>query len=60
VTNGQIRWVLSTGIASTGVGVRPGASPALDAVAAACQPVPIVSSDFYDCGGDAAKLRALS
>jgi len=60
VASGQIRWVLSTGIASTGVGVRPGASPALDAVAVACQPVPIVSSDFYDCGGDAAKLRALS
>jgi 4-amino-4-deoxy-L-arabinose transferase-like glycosyltransferase len=60
VANGQIRWVLSSGIPSTGVGVRPGASPALNAVAVACKPVPIVSSDFYDCGGDAAKLRAVS
>jgi 4-amino-4-deoxy-L-arabinose transferase-like glycosyltransferase len=60
VANGQIRWVLSSGIPSTGVGVRPGASPALNAVAVACRPVAIVSSDFYDCGGDAAKLRALN
>jgi 4-amino-4-deoxy-L-arabinose transferase-like glycosyltransferase len=60
VANGQIRWVLSSGIPSTGVGVRPGASLALNAVAVACKPVPIVSSDFYDCGGDAAKLRAVS
>jgi 4-amino-4-deoxy-L-arabinose transferase-like glycosyltransferase len=60
VANGQIRWVFSSGIPSTGVGVRPGASPALNAVAVACKPVPIVSSDFYDCGGDAAKLRAVS
>jgi hypothetical protein len=60
VASGQIRWVLSSGIPTTGVGFRPGASPALDAVAVACKPVAIVSSDFYDCGGEAAKLRSLS
>jgi 4-amino-4-deoxy-L-arabinose transferase-like glycosyltransferase len=60
VARGQIRWVVSTAIATTGVGARPGASPALDAVAKACTPVASVSSDFYDCGGDASKLRALS
>ena len=60
VANGNIRWVLSTGIPRTGVGFRAGASPALTAVAEACQPVASFSSDFYDCAGDAAKLRALS
>ncbi len=59
VARGQIRWVLSSGIPSTGVGVRAGAGPALDAVTAACNPVSSVS-DLYDCGGDAAKLRAVS
>ena len=57
--DGQIRWVLSSGIPTTGVGVRAGAGPALDAVAVACKPVASVS-DLYDCGGDAAKLRAVS
>lgn len=59
VARGQIRWVLSSGIPTTGVGVRAGAGPALDAVAVACKPVASVS-DLYDCGGDAAKLRAVS
>jgi 4-amino-4-deoxy-L-arabinose transferase-like glycosyltransferase len=60
VAKGNIRWVLASGIPRTGVGFRPGASAALNAVAVACTPVGAVSSDFYDCGGDAAKLRALS
>jgi hypothetical protein len=60
VASGKIRWVLPTGIPRTGVGFRAGASPALNAVARACQPVASVSSDFYDCAGDAAELRALS
>jgi hypothetical protein len=59
VASGHIRWVLGSSIVTTGVGTRPGASAALNAVAAACKPVTAVSSTFYDCAGRAAKLRAL-
>jgi hypothetical protein len=59
VASGHIRWVLGSSIVTTGVGIRPGASAALNAVAAACKPVTAVSSTFYDCAGRAAKLRAL-
>jgi 4-amino-4-deoxy-L-arabinose transferase-like glycosyltransferase len=59
VASGHIRWVVGGGIVSTGVGARPGATAALNAVAAACKPVTAASSAFYDCSGQAAKLRAL-
>jgi len=60
VASGRIRWVLVGGIVSTGVGARPGAEAAQNAVVAACKPVSAVSGSFYDCGGRAAALRALS
>ncbi len=60
VASGRIRWVLVSGIVSTGVGARPGAAAAQNAVAAACRPVGAVSASFYDCAGRAAALRALS
>jgi 4-amino-4-deoxy-L-arabinose transferase-like glycosyltransferase len=58
VAAGHIRWVLYSATARTGVGARPGATAALNAVAAACKPVSAVSANFYDCSGRGAELRA--
>jgi 4-amino-4-deoxy-L-arabinose transferase-like glycosyltransferase len=59
VAAGHIRWVLYSETATTGVGARPGARVALNAVQAACKPVTAVAAGFYDCSGRAAELRAV-
>jgi 4-amino-4-deoxy-L-arabinose transferase-like glycosyltransferase len=59
VASGRVRWVLVTQIVTTGVGVRPGARVAMNAVVQACTPVTAVFASFYDCAGRAEALRAL-
>ena len=58
VAAGRIRWIYVEAL-GTGIGGRPGATAVIDAAEQACTAVSGYS-DFYDCAGRAAALRAAS